>query len=114
MRVDKITAREEFLKKTIGLDPDQLHDIDFEDVALTIEALRMIRAATDELYRRFMPGVDPAKLTYSQCVGIFLDHCFWSEETGRLILCADIAERSVCLPIPEEHWMVRNTHVTLQ
>lgn len=109
MRTYRNDNRKEMLRKSFGSDMSLLHDIDFEDVALSIEALRMVRAAAVELCRRYMPAVDHERMTYSQCVGVFLDHCFWSEETGRLILCADIAQRSVCLPIPEEHWMVRDT-----
>jgi len=84
-----------------------LHAIDPEDVALSGDALRRIIPVARELIRRFMPGVDPERATLAQVMALFADHAFWEERTGGLLLCADLAERSLCLPVPRDHWRVR-------
>jgi hypothetical protein len=85
-----------------------LHAIDFEDVALSREAARLVFKGAREVVRQFMPGADFEGLTPSQAVALFVDMVFWDERSGALIMCADVAARSLCLPIPKGHWKVRD------
>ena len=55
---------------------------------------------------RHMPGARSEELTSNQAIALFLDHLYWDESTGGLIMCSDVAEKSFCLPIPREHWSV--------
>lgn len=84
-----------------------LHAIDYEDVALSSEGARIIHFGARAVMRQYMPAVDFEKLTRSQAIALFVDKVFWEENSGGLIMCADMAERSLCLPVPKEHWMVK-------
>ena len=91
----------------------RLHAMDFEDVALSGEAARLVLRGARELARRFMPGVDADGLTPSRVMALFVDHVYWEERSGGLLLCADMADRALCLPIPREHWRVRTEGVAI-
>jgi len=84
-----------------------LHAIDFEDIALSGEAARLVLLGAREMARRFMPGVDSERLTPTQAVALFVDHVYWEEQSGRLLLCAEMPDRALCLPVPSAHWRVR-------
>lgn len=91
-----------------------LHAIDFEDVTLSREGARLILMGARAFLRQFMPSSDPEKLTLAQAVALFVDRVFWEETTGGLIMCTDVAEKSLCLPIPSVHWKVRDEGVVIQ
>ena len=91
-----------------------LHAIDFEDVALSREGARLIHLGARAVMRQFMPGADAEKLTPAQAVALFVDKVFWEENSGGLIMCAEVAEKSLCLPIPSAHWKVRDEGVVIQ
>jgi len=84
-----------------------LHAIDYEDVALTREGARMVQVGAQAVMRQYMPGVDFEKLTQAQAVALFVDKLFWEEHSGGLIMCTDVADKSVCLPIPRKLWTIR-------
>ena len=90
-----------------------LHAIDFEDVALTREGVRLIELGARAVLRRFMPGLGRDELPRSQAVALFLDRVFWEERSGGLVLCAEMAERSLCLPLPSRCWSVRTDGAVL-
>lgn len=96
-----------------GVEP-VLHAIDFEDIALTIEGVRLVLLGARAVVRRYMPGVDSDRLTRSQAVALFVDRVFWEEHSGGLVLCTDVAERSLCLPIPRRCWSVRPSDTATQ
>nr|WP_321255901.1 hypothetical protein [uncultured Pseudodesulfovibrio sp.] len=89
-----------------GMEP-VLHAIDYEDVALTREGARLVQLGARAVMRQYMPGMDSDRLTQAQAVALFVDKLFWEELSGGLIMCTDVAEMSVCLPIPRKHWSVR-------
>lgn len=89
-----------------GIDP-VLHEIDYQDVALTRDGVKLVHLGAKAVMRQFMPAADSDKLTRAQAVALFVDKVFWEERSGGLVMCADIAERSLCLPIPKKHWSVR-------
>jgi hypothetical protein len=91
-----------------------LYVIDFEDVALSREAARLVLHGAREVLRQFMPGADSDGLTAAQAVALFVDMVFWEEGSGMLIMCADVAARSLCLPIPRDHWKIRDSLGPLQ
>lgn len=84
----------------------ELHELDYEDVTLSSRALAMVRSAATQLLRRFS-SVEDGEVPVSRALAIFLDHVFWEEKTGGLILCADFPDQSVCLPIPSGWWGIR-------
>lgn len=84
-----------------------LHAIDFEDVALSQEGAKLVHHGARAVLRQFMPAANSDGLTMAQAVALFVDKVFWEENSGGLIMCTDVAERSLCLPIPSDHWKVR-------
>jgi hypothetical protein len=91
---------------SFGVEP-RLHQIDYEDVALSREGARLVHAGAKAVMRQYMPGADFEKLTRAQAVAMFVDQLFWEENSGGLIMCADLPDTSLCLPIPRKHWSVR-------
>lgn len=89
-----------------GIEP-KLHEIDYEDVALTREGARLVHLGAKAIMRQYMPAADADGLTRAQAVALFVDQLFWEEHSGGLIMCADLPETSLCLPIPKKHWTVR-------
>ncbi len=85
---------------------EALHEIDFEDIAISTHAVKLITAAAKAIVDRHMPGARSESITPSQAIALFLDHIYWEENSGGLIMCSDMAEKSFCLPIPKEHWSV--------
>jgi len=84
-----------------------LHALDYQDVALTREGARFVHKAAKHIMQQFMPGANPDKMTPSQTVYMFVDQVFWDERSGGLILCADMQERAICLPVPKGQWKIR-------
>ncbi|QGY40184.1 hypothetical protein GM415_08595 [Pseudodesulfovibrio cashew] len=97
------------LAKTYATTDPILHAIDFEDVALTPVGARMVHLGAQAVLRQYIPAVELAKLTPSQAVAMFVDQVYWEENTGGLIMCAEMAHANLCLPIPSTHWAVRPT-----
>ncbi|MBA4357559.1 MAG: hypothetical protein Q7U56_08055 [Humidesulfovibrio sp.] len=95
-------VREQVLE-ALGQSQDSLHELDYEDVALSAAGLQLVRRAAATVLRR-LSGMAAEDLPLSRALALFLDHVFWNEATGGLILCADLADRSVCLPIPPDCW----------
>lgn len=91
-----------------------LHVIDFEDVALTKEGARLVHLGARAVMRQYMPAADSDKLTAAQAVALFVDKIFWEETSGGLIMCTDVADKSLCLPIPKAHWTVKGDHGLVQ
>ncbi len=83
-----------------------LHAIDFEDVALSAQGARLVHHGAREVMRQYMPASNWSDLSPAQAVALFIDRVFWEERTGGLIMCAEIADRSLCLPIPSAHWQL--------
>ena len=102
-------VREQVLE-ALGQTRDSLHELDYEDVALSAAGLALVRRAATTMLRRIggmAGGMASEELPLSRALALFLDHVFWNEATGGLILCADFSEKSVCLPIPAECWGIR-------
>jgi ABC-type polar amino acid transport system ATPase subunit len=98
----------------LPLDQRNLHELDYQDVAISREGVRLVRKAAGMVMDRYMPGGDSSRLTVAQAVAMFVDHVFWDERTGGLILCMDMDSRLLCLPIPRAHWNVRHCEGPLQ
>lgn len=84
-----------------------MHALDYQDIALTITGARMVFSAAREVVSRYMPGADPEKLTVEQAVAMFIDRVYWVESSGGLVMCTDMEDTSFCLPIPSDHWALR-------
>jgi hypothetical protein len=98
-------VREQVLQ-ALGQTQDSLHELDYEDVALSAAGLALVRRAAAAVLRR-LSGMAAEDLPLSRALALFLDHVFWNEATGGLILCADLPGKSVCLPIPPDCWGIR-------
>jgi len=89
--------------KAVGCRRDTLHELDYEDLALSNAALALIRRAARGVLRR-LGAADGEPLSTGRALALFLDHVFWEERSGGLILCAEFPQGSVCLPIPRDFW----------
>ena len=91
-------------------DPSEiLHEIHFEDVSISVQAITMLYRAARNLLTRHLPGSDPDALTKSTAVAMFVDQVFWNERTGELVMCSAIENLRFCVPIPGSHWDVCHT-----
>ncbi|WP_051261632.1 hypothetical protein [Desulfovibrio inopinatus] len=93
--------------RTIG--NETYHEIDREDVALSPEALGIIRQAAQKVLSRYVPHDQLHELSMADAIQFFTNRLFWSETTGGLLLCANLKDEICCLPISEEHWETRVT-----
>lgn len=91
----------------IGGKETTLHSIDYEDVALTPGAIKLLCAAAREVLRKLSPVFDNDKMDSTRAVALFMDNVFWDERKGDLVMCAELGGRNVCMPIPAKHWKVR-------
>lgn len=98
-------VREQVLE-ALGQTKDSLHELDYEDVALSAAGLALVRQAAAAVLRR-LSGMAAEDLPLSRALALFLDHVFWNEATGGLILCADLSDKNVCLPIPADCWGIK-------
>ena len=99
--------------EVLGMEGAVLHELDYEDLALTRTAMRMVRQAAVEVLGRF-GSVEPTGIPLARALALFLDHVFWDEKTGGLILCADFPDQSYCLPLPRDLWGLRNRQDRVQ
>lgn len=85
---------------------EALHALDYADLTLSEQGLRLVRRAAANVMRRFSCA-EAMRLSPSGALALFLDRVFWDERTGGLLLCADFPGRSFCLPIPRGLWGLR-------
>jgi len=99
--------------RAVGCGRDTLHELDYEDVALSNAALALVRRAAHGVLRRL--GAESAgPLSTGRALALFLDHVFWEERSGGLILCAEFPDASVCLPIPRDFWGLKPRFAPVQ
>lgn len=91
----------------MGRDPADLHDIDYQDVSISSQAVTLIRKAAHAILERHMPGGRTEGLTTREAIALFIDRLFWDSVSGGLVMCMDMADKTFCLPIPKEFWKVR-------
>lgn len=82
-----------------------LHVMDYQDITMSSEALRLVRAAGRALLERCQPR--GGRIRSSEALSMFLDRIYFNERTGDLLMCADLPGSGLCLPIPKGHWGVR-------
>ncbi len=99
-------AARERLMDALEQGGERLHEMDYEDVALTDAGMRLVRRAATAVMEQLV-GLNEGELPPSRALALFLDHVFWDEMSGGLILCAELPGRSICLPIPRECWAMR-------
>ncbi|WP_138774307.1 hypothetical protein [Desulfohalovibrio reitneri] len=88
---------------------EAMHRIDYEDVSLTSAALKTIRAAGEAMLAAHAPAGNVGGLSNAKALALFLDGVYWDEDSGDLMLCSRLSERTFCLPIPRDQWGVRRT-----
>lgn len=94
------------LAATQKTSPDHLHEIDTADVSISREALTALGKAARSLLTTVMGTGSAQTLSLGEIVKLFVSRLYWNETGGELIMCADFEGRTVCLPIPAEHWNV--------
>ncbi len=100
-------ALHELESRTRTIGKDVYYQIDKEDVALSEDALRLIRMAAEKVLSRYVPYDRLRDLSLAEAIHFFTDKMFWSEKTGGLLLCATINEEVCCLPIAGDQWETR-------
>lgn len=100
------------VRQVLGGSGKDLHELDYEDVALTSAGMRLVRRAATAVLQQFLSAA--GELSLARSLALFLDHVFWDEQSGGLILCADFPGKSYCLPIPRECWALRPLRGRLQ
>jgi len=88
---------------------NKLHELETSDVAISREALSALGKAARALLAKVTGADIVAGMTIGEIVKIFASKLYWNETGGELIMCADVDGRTVCLPIPAEHWSVNIT-----
>lgn len=105
--VEQMEARRARLEERLNGRDGALHELDFEDVALSQQALTVIhRAAQAMLSRQGILTPTSGKLDPARAIALFVDKVFWDEHNGDLVMCSNMGDRHVCLPIPGRHWSV--------
>lgn len=87
-------------------DPANLHELDSADVAISHEALSAIGKAARSLLSAALGTAGAGDMPVGEIVKLFASKLYWNEAGGELIMCAAIAGRTVCLPVPAGHWNV--------
>lgn len=93
-------------QSALGGSGGPLHELDYADLALSTQGMRLVRRAAMDVLRRFS-AVDESQVTLARALALFLDHVFWEEKSGGLLLCADFPDQSFCLPIPRDCWSMK-------
>ncbi|MFZ5425505.1 MAG: hypothetical protein ACOZEN_00915 [Thermodesulfobacteriota bacterium] len=88
---------------------NKLHELETSDVAISREALSALGKAARSLLVKVMGAGSVEAMTIGEIVKLFASKLYWNETGGELIMCADFEGRTVCLPIPAEHWNVNIT-----
>lgn len=88
--------------QALGAEGASLHELDYEDLALSAAAMGLVRRAASQVLGRFCAVEE--RMPFARALALFLDHVFWDEKSGGLILCADFPGQSFCLPIPRDWW----------
>jgi len=86
---------------------EDLHAMDYQDITMSAEALKLVRAAGRALIERCLPC--GGKVSATEALSMFLDRIYFNERTGDLLMCADLPGSGLCLPIPKGHWGVRRS-----
>lgn len=94
------------LAATQKTERNKLHELETDDVAISREALSALGKAARSLLTRIMSAANAEKLSLQEIVKLFASKLYWNEVGGELIMCAQFEGRTVCLPIPAEHWNV--------
>lgn len=87
-------------------DRNKLHEIETSDVAISREALSAVGKAARSLLARALGAGGAGDLPLGDIVKLFASRMYWSEAGGELIMCAEVGGKTMCLPIPAEHWSV--------
>jgi len=88
---------------------NMLHEMDTNDVAISPEALTAMGKAARSLLARVIDAASAHAMPLSEIVSLFASRLYWNEAGGELIMCAELDGRTMCLPIPAEHWNVTVT-----
>ena len=88
---------------------DKLHELESSDVSISREALAALGKTARGLLSKAMDAGGSHAMTLSDIVKLFASKLYWNESGGELIMCAQLEGRTLCLPIPSEHWSVTVT-----
>lgn len=83
------------------------HRVAMGDIAISESALVALRTAGKKILSRHVPADNLRTLTMGDAVALMSRHMFWNENSGKLMVCAHLGGTNYCLPIPPEHWTIR-------
>ncbi len=86
---------------------NRLQRLDFSDVSLSSRALAVIRFNAQAFFSKHAPEAVAEYPSLAKSLALLLDRLYLDQETGELILCADLPGYSMCLPIPRKHWTLQ-------
>ena len=89
---------------------DNWHAIDFEDVAISPQALEAIKSAARKILPHFVPTTVMTKLTLADSISLLSRNIYWEEGSGNLLLCSNLGDKHYCMDIPAEHWHFLENH----
>lgn len=89
---------------------DSWHAIDFEDIAISREALEAIKRAARQILPNYVPAPAMRQMTLGDSISLLSRKIFWEEGSGRLLLCSHLGGREYCMDIPPEHWRLHKSH----
>ena len=101
-----MNAAEQYVRVMVGDTTLKLYPLDFHDVGLTPDGVKLVRKAALTVFGGRMPSARVEEYSLLQVMALFSDLVCWEEESGRLFLCADFPGQCYCLPIPAECWHV--------
>jgi hypothetical protein len=85
---------------------DKLHELETGDVSISHEALAALGRTARGLLAEAVGAGNSQAMTLSDIVRLFVSKLYWNESGGELIMCAQLDGRTLCMPIPPEHWNV--------
>jgi|GEM_PF-3714008 hypothetical protein len=94
-----------------GLEALGFHEIDFDDVFLSREMVVKVGEVAWSLIRRRVPGPWLTAEFMADVVEGFPQRAFWQDESGALVLEAEIIGQYHAFVIPSGQWGVREVPV---
>ncbi|MFW5490590.1 MAG: hypothetical protein ACNI3A_19585 [Desulfovibrio sp.] len=82
----------------------QLQRLDVTDISLSSRALAVIRFNVLSFFGTYAPEAVSKDPSPAKSLALLLDRLYFDQETGELIMCADLGQHNLCLPIPQKHW----------
>jgi hypothetical protein len=102
---------ESTLQSVLNTLPSELHGrqarlkrIDFREISLSGAAMQSIHTNVMSFFGKYAPEALAGRVTQAKTLALLLDQLYMDQETGELILCADLHRYNMCLTIDKNDW----------